>query len=89
MCKKIIFQHTCCVQNIKDQEFLESLGVKLKTLRLKKSLTQLDLATIFENHEEQISRIERGKQNVTICTIKKIADAYKISLADLFKILEL
>lgn len=56
----------------------------ISLLRRNKGLTQLDLAIRMDNHAEQIGRIERGQLNVTICTLKKIAEALEIPLADLF-----
>jgi transcriptional regulator with XRE-family HTH domain len=35
-------------------------------------MTQLDLAVKMNNYAEQIGRIERGEQNVSICTLKKL-----------------
>lgn len=77
------------MQNVKDELFLKKLGAQLRKLRETANLTQLDLALTFDNHEEQISRIERGKHNLSVCTLKKIADAYNLSLAELFEKLDL
>jgi ribosome-binding protein aMBF1 (putative translation factor) len=71
------------VQNITDKEFLKSLGLNLKKLRKQKKISQLELAVRMNNHPEQISRIERGLHNVTICTLKKIADELEVSIAEL------
>jgi transcriptional regulator with XRE-family HTH domain len=46
-------------------------------------MTQLDLAVKMNNYAEQIGRIERGEQNVSICTLKKIAESLGISLKEL------
>jgi transcriptional regulator with XRE-family HTH domain len=71
------------VQNVKDKKFLTLLGAKIKKLRTQKKLSQLDLAVRMDNHPEQISRIERRLHNVTICTLKKIADVLEVSLSDI------
>jgi transcriptional regulator with XRE-family HTH domain len=47
------------VQNIKDDKFLLLLGKRIKELRIKKGLSQLELAVDMDNHAEQIGRIER------------------------------
>ena len=44
----------------------------------------MDLAVKMDNHAEQIGRIERGQLNVTICTLKKIAEALELPLGELF-----
>ncbi|MGI8951501.1 MAG: helix-turn-helix domain-containing protein, partial [Chitinophagaceae bacterium] len=58
-------------------------GEKIKTIRKEKGLSQLDLAMRMDNYAEQIGRIERGELNVSICTLKKITEALKISFGDL------
>lgn len=71
------------MQNVKDDIFLRQLGNRIRELRKNRGLTQIDLGTMIENHGEQIGRIERGELNVTICTLKKIADGLEINLKDL------
>jgi transcriptional regulator with XRE-family HTH domain len=71
------------VQNIKDQKFLNELGFRVKELREAKGFTQLDLATLCDNHAEQIGRIERGQYNVTICSLLVIAKSLEVKLKDL------
>ena len=56
--------------------------------RKAKGLTQLDLAVRMDNHAEQIGRTEIGQLNVTICTLKKIAESLELSLGDLFSFCE-
>lgn len=73
----------CIVQNVKDKKFLLALGNTIKQLRKKKKLSQLDVAVSMDNHPEQISRIERGLLNVTICTLKKIAEVLEVPISDL------
>lgn len=74
------------MQGVKDKRFLKKLGGRIRTLRLEKGLTQLDLAVKMNNYAEQIGRIERGELNVTICSLKLISDALKISLSELLKL---
>ena len=71
------------MQNIKDDKFLIILGKRIKLLRKTKNLSLSELAVKMENHSEQIGRIERGKHNVTICTLRQIANSLEISLAEL------
>lgn len=71
------------MQNIKDDKFLLLLGKRIKELRIKKGLSQLELAVNMENHAEQIGRIERGKHNVSICTLLHIADSLEVTLSEL------
>jgi len=71
------------VQNVKDNEFLRLLGNRIRILRKQKGYTQEQLAAQFDNHGEQIGRIERGELNVSICTLKKIAEGLEIELSEL------
>lgn len=71
------------MQNVKDQKFLTQLGKRLRELRLAKGLSQVDVGVAMDNYGEQIGRIERGELNVTICTLKKIAEALDTNLSDL------
>jgi transcriptional regulator with XRE-family HTH domain len=71
------------VQNVKDKVFLKKLGFRVKKLRLERKLSQFDLGVLMDNYAEQISRIERGQLNVTICTLKKLAESLKIPLHEL------
>ena len=68
------------------KEYLEDDSILLwfSILRKSKGLSQLDLAGLMDNYAEQIGRIERGEQNVSICTLKKIADALNIEMKNLF-----
>jgi transcriptional regulator with XRE-family HTH domain len=70
---------------VKDKKFLIALGKKIRSLRMERGMSQLDLGVAMDNYAEQIGRIERGLQNVTICTLKKLCEALDITLADLFK----
>lgn len=71
------------MQNVKDKTFLKKLGLRIRNLRLEKGLSQLDLGVRMDNYAEQIGRIERGQLNVTICTLKKIADSLQVPLQEL------
>lgn len=79
------FQAFCIVQNVKDKVYLKKLGNRIRTLRKEKGLSQLDLGVSMDNYAEQISRIERGQLNVSICTLKKIAESLEITLHELLK----
>jgi len=73
------------VQGVRNKKFLKKLGFKLRELRLERELTQLDLAIKINNYAEQIGRIERGELNVSICTLKLLADGLDIELYELLK----
>ena len=68
-----------------DKEVFEIIALNIKVGRTKKRLTQEKLAELICVHEKYIGRIEAGKQNITIKTLNKIANALEIDLADFFK----
>ncbi len=71
------------MQNVKDKAFLKKLGDRIRSLRKERGLSQLDLGVKMDNYAEQISRIERGQLNVSICTLKKIAESLQIPIHEL------
>jgi len=50
-------------------------GKKLKEVRLKKGLSQGDVARILGVHRSYISGLERGARNPSLLTVQKIAKA--------------
>lgn len=69
---------------IKDQKFVNSLGNQIRNLRVKKNISQEELANIADIPINQVGRIERGEVNTTVVTIKAIAEALEIPLRELF-----
>jgi len=67
-----------------DPRFLATLGARVKELRLKKNLTQNELAMLCNFEKASMSRIESGKTNVTILTLKKISKALDVELIEFF-----
>lgn len=51
------------------------VGDNIKQLRKQHGLTQEDLAVIMGSHREYISRIELGKENITLQSLENIAQA--------------
>ena len=69
-----------------DAKFLNTLGRRIKEIRTKKGLSQTVLAIKCNFEKASMSRIESGKTNVTVLTLKKICSALDIEVIDLFKI---
>jgi len=65
---------------------LVQIGNNIRKYRLKKNLTQLDLAAASGFEESSIGRLENGKTNPTIKTLLKIASALDVKLQDLVKV---
>lgn len=63
----------------------KKLGENLKKLRLKKNMSQVDLANVLNVDRAYISNIENGRMNPTLSTLEKIAGALGISSSELLK----
>ena len=63
----------------------KKLGENLRKLRLKKNMSQGDLATALSVDRAYISNIENGRMNPTLSTLEKIANALGISSSELLK----
>jgi len=67
-----------------DSKFLSVLGARIRKLRLKKDMTQNELAMLCNFEKASISRIESGQTNMTILTMVKISKALDVDIKDLF-----
>lgn len=68
----------------KDKEYLIEFGKNLKRLREQKGFSQEELANLAEVSLPQITRIERGVINPTICTIKSLAEGLGVEMSVMF-----
>ena len=62
----------------------EKIGHRLRELRTEKGLSQEKFSFECELDRTYIASIERGKRNVSIANIEKIAKAFDISVSDFF-----
>ncbi len=53
----------------------QQLGIFIKNLRERKSLTQSEFAKILKTSQSAVARIEAGRQNLTTAELSKISDA--------------
>lgn len=59
-------------------------GERLKAFRKKKGLSQEDLGFKSSLHRTYISEVERGRRNISIVNIAKIAKALGRNIKDFF-----
>jgi transcriptional regulator with XRE-family HTH domain len=64
---------------------VKEFGKKVREIRLKKKMSQADVAKIFGVHPTYISGIERGLRNPSLLTMEKIAKAMGVSTSELLK----
>lgn len=67
------------------QSTLIKFGNMVRKERLKRNLSQEDLAVRVGVHRTYIGMIERAEKNITLKNIEKIASALKIKIYELFK----
>lgn len=70
---------------MKEPDLLTKLGEKIRSLRMKKNMTQNDLAIECDFEKASMSRIESGRSNPTVKTLLKISKALDVQIAELFK----
>lgn len=58
-------------------------GEKLRNIRLELGYSQEELSFKADLHRTYISSVERGKRNISITNIKKLADALDLKMKDL------
>lgn len=68
------------------QQFLEEFGENIKRIRIKKNLTQTDLALRINGDVTKIGRIERGEYNFGITSLLILAKAFEVDVLELLKI---
>lgn len=66
-----------------DEEFLKRLGMRLREIRESKGWTLEETEEHGWTSWRHLQRVESGK-NVTLLTLKKISELYKIELKELF-----
>lgn len=62
----------------------ENFGKRLRELRTTKGLSQENFALDCELDRTYITSIEKGKRNISIVNIEKIANAFEMSVSEFF-----
>lgn len=66
-----------------NSEFLLNLGQKVQETRISKGMTQNELCEKAEIARSQLTRLEQGDLNITMNTLKSLADALQVSAKEL------
>jgi transcriptional regulator with XRE-family HTH domain len=64
---------------------MSTFGERVRELRLRKKLSQQRLAELAGLHVTFVGAIERGKRNLSLVTIVKLAKALKVKPGQLFR----
>lgn len=62
---------------------LERFGERLRAVRQRVGVSQEALADLARLHRTYVSSVERGKRNISLLNIERLAIALQVSLADL------
>lgn len=62
---------------------LIKLGKRIREERLRRGLSQEELAELADVHRTYIGMVERGEKNITLLNIERIAAALKIPVDEL------
>jgi len=70
------------------EEILKKVGAKIKEVRISKGLSQVELVSKMElsTDPNNISRLEAGRNNLTIFTLARIAEALEVPMKELIDI---
>jgi transcriptional regulator with XRE-family HTH domain len=68
----------------KDKKFLKSLGAKVRKARFENDFSQEELADRAGLDRTYITGIEKGDRNISVLTLRKIAEALKIDVTKFF-----
>lgn len=70
-----------------DKEVLQkAIGKRIKQLREKKNITQVELAHLCDFDKPNMNRLEAGNTNPTLYTLLKIATNLDVSLTELVEL---
>lgn len=68
----------------KDDKFLKKLGLRLREIRNEKGWTLEQAEEYGWPNWRHLQKIETGK-NITVLTLKKLSNLYKVNIAELIK----
>jgi transcriptional regulator with XRE-family HTH domain len=66
------------------EEFLKELGLAISKYRVRQKLTQTEVAYRCDMERGNLTRIEKGKANVTAETLLKISKALDVPVSKFF-----
>lgn len=76
--KKVLFGYV-------EQEYQKIFGENVRRIRKAKGMTQVELANLCDVERGNMTRIEKGNTNPTLETMRKIAKALNVPVAELVK----
>lgn len=71
--------------NMTEEKYLIHLGKRIRDRRKEKKLSQDKLAAMCDIEKANLSRIETGKTNATILTLRKIGAVLFMQVSEMFE----
>jgi len=68
-----------------DEQFLKKLGENISRIRKEKGITQIELGHRCDFDRSNMRRIESGRTNPTVLTLKKICEGLEVSMEELVR----
>jgi transcriptional regulator with XRE-family HTH domain len=65
-----------------------ALGRAVRETRVRRGMTQEELALMTGLHRNQIGALERGEQNATFSTVLRTQDGLRVALSELIAVYE-
>jgi len=75
-------QHLCVPPRSGSDPYLTKLGQRVRQLRKERNWTQEELEAKARVERVYLSRLEGGKQNPSVLTLRALARAFKVPLVD-------
>lgn len=60
-------------------------GKNVRSCRKAKEMTQVEVSNLAGLHQNYLSEIEKGKRNITLEIMQKLADALNVEVKDFFE----
>ncbi len=64
------------------------VGKRIQKIRIEKNMSQQDLAAKCNFEKSNMSRLEAGRANATLSTLKTVSKALEINIIELFKFID-
>ena len=72
------------MRTIDERALLIAVGKRVVELRKNRGLTQIQLSYDLDIEDSALRRIEKGRTNITMLTLKKLVETLKVSYEDFF-----
>lgn len=81
----LLFIHLVNIMTDLEKTYLLKIGKRISKARKDNGFSQLDVCSIIDMEKSNLSSIENGRQNVTVLTLKKIAEAINVDVKIFFE----